>query len=104
MFSKTLTGILAMFLVAFLVMSFISQEDSQSIYEHQTTLTEIDLESPPCGCPPNWYEEPEHPYGKAWDKNGDGLICFKILEGEGHGNDKDEWHGIVHKDNFPCGE
>ena len=88
MLKHTLKGLLVLMVMAMTTL-FTSDQNIQA--------------DPPCNeCPPGWFLEGEHFSGKDWDKNGDGLVCYKWLDGKGHGNDKDLWEHIVHKDNLPC--
>ena len=108
MIKKLFFGLVAITLIALVSMIFIPDNEVVAVDE-ATTLVAEDLGV--CDCPPNWYLEYEHPFGKDFDKNDDGFICFKVLvtgNGEkyanGHGNDKDVWTGIVHKDNIVCND
>ena len=107
MIKKIFFGVVALTLIALVSMSFLPDNDVV-IADEATTLVAEDLGV--CDCPPNFYLEYEHPFGKNFDKNDDGYICYKILVkgndkgyAKGHGNDKEFWDLIVHKDNNkPC--
>ena len=107
MIKKIFFGFVALTLIAFVSMSFLTDNDVVAVDE-ATTLIAEDLGV--CDCPPNFFLEPKHDFGKNFDNNDDGYICFKVLVtgngdklANGHGNDKEFWDYIVHKDNNqPC--
>ena len=95
------SALATLFFVALVTMSFVTTEDVQNSAEVTSFVTTLQLDAnPPCDCPPDWILEPEHSFGKDWDVNGDGYICYKWVEGTG--NDRDTWNHIVHMDNLPC--